>query len=260
MHNIKIVVFDSSDRQKSTDSPTDYMVDLRKPIPNCGSIELKEVILPWTIYNISAAKANHQLTFLEESQSDVTITIADGFYSVVSLCAVIETALDAGTLATQTFTVTYDSNTMKVTIVASATATMFYGSDSTTKTTGLEHEIGFTTATTSNLSNTSPNVPKLLSPEYLLLSIDFIADNVNTLDDNKNASFVISTTLNALDDHGGSVQHLTAENSFKQIIQNRSKKLLQHFRISLRDESNTLVEMNGCDWSCIIEFSCHCID
>jgi hypothetical protein len=258
--NNKIMVLDSRDRQKSTDSPTDYVVHLQKPITNCGAIELKEVIVPWTIYNISAAKANHQLSFLEAAFSDVTITIADGFYSTVSLCAAIETAMDAATLASQTFTVTYDTNTMKVTITASATATTIYGSNSAAKTTGLEREIGFTTETTSNVANTSPNVPKLLSPEYLLLTIDFIADNVNTLDDNKNASFVLSTALNASSDAGGTVVHLTAENSFKQIIKTRSNKLLQHFRISLRDESNTLVEMNGCDWSAIIQFSCNCIE
>ena len=249
----KIVVFDSRDRAKSTDSATDFLVHLKKPLKHCKEVELKEVILPWTMYNISASKANHQLSFKEFGLDAATITIADGQYGVVSLCSAIETAMDTASLASQTFTVTYNTNTMKVGITASTVAFILYGSDSI-QTTGLEQELGFLLETTSNLANTSDNVPKILSPEYVLLSIDFIADNVNTLDPNKNASFVLSSNLNASSDVGGTVLHLTAESTFKQVIKHLDVNL-QHFRISLRDEQNVLLDLNGCDWSLILAFS-----
>lgn len=249
----KIVIFDSRDRMKLTDSPSDYVIQLKKPIKHCQSVELKEVLIPWTFYNISAAKTNHQLTFLESGQSDSTITIADGQYGISSLCLAIKTAMDTASPSSQSYTVTYDSNTMKVNILASTTAIILYGSDSA-KTTDLEQQIGFLLETASQLSNTSTNVPKILSPEYLLLTVDFIQDNINTLDSNKNASFVISSNLNANSDIGGSVLHLTAENSFNQVIKHLDLNL-QHFRVTIRDEQNNILELNGCDWSMILAFS-----
>ena len=250
----KIVVFDSRDREKSTDSATDFLVHLKKPLKHCKSIELKEVILPWTMYNISAAKGNHQLTFKEDLQADVTITIPDGHYSIAALCSEIGTLMDVGSPTFQTYTVTYSATTMKVTFSANITTFLLYGSDSVGKTTGLEQELGFLLETTSNLSNTSDNVPKLLTPEYVLLTVDFVPDNVNTLDSNKNASFVLSSNLNASSAVGGTVLHLTSQNTFKQLIR-LSDTNLQHFRISLRDEQNVLLDLNGCDWSMILAFS-----
>lgn len=246
-----IIIFDSADRQNINDNVTDYQVHLSKPI-QCSSIELKEVILPWTMYNISSAQSNHQMTFFEAGQSDATITIPDGNYSMASLCTEIKTQMDNASPSGQTFTVTYNASTMKVSIVASTTAFIIYGSDSTSKTTGFEQEIGFTLATSSNTTNTSENVPKLLSPKYLLLNIDYVQDNVSTLDANKNASFLISTNINANSEQAGNIVHITQMNNFNQTIYGDHK--LQKLRISLRDESNNLVDLNGCDWSIVLDF------
>lgn len=244
------LILDSRDRQISTDSVTNYRVSLSKPMQNVSSVALKEITIPWVIYNVSLAKANHQMTVNEATVGDFTITIADGWYDMSSLCSAIQTALDAG--GSNTYTVTYNTNTMKVTITANTYNIIVYGSNSTGKTTGLEQELGFLLATTASLSATSSNVPKLLQPKYLLLTLDFLADNIDTIDGNKNASFLITPSINASSSFGGSVVRIAEGDNWIQKCPHTSD--LSTFRVSLRDENNVYVELNGCDWHFVLEF------
>ena len=208
MCDSKVMILDSRDRQNASDSVTDYVVHLSKPMLNVERVQLKEVCLPWTIYNISAAKNNHKMTINEAITGDFSVTMPDGWYEVSALCTDLKTLLDAGA-TDNTYTVTYDSNTMKITITASTENIIVYGSNSSGKTTGLEQELGFTTATSAALTATATNVPKLLSPEYLLLNLDFISDNIDTLDATKNASFLMTPSVNGNSDNAGTVVRLT---------------------------------------------------
>ena len=208
----KILILDSRDRQNTADSVTDYNVYLTKPMSHVKSVKLNEISLPYTIYNISSAKNNNRMTIYEENAgtagADFTITIVDGWYDIESLCGVIKTALDAG--GSQTYTVSYDSNTMKVTVTGDAYDIVIYGSDSTGVVTGLESEIGFSIETSEASTVVADKVPKILSPQYLLLNLDFVSDNIDTLDANKNSTFLISTTVNGSQNfYGGMIEKQT---------------------------------------------------
>lgn len=251
MCDSKVMILDSRDRQNTRDSVTDYVVHLTKPMLKVDRVSLKEVCLPWTIYNVSSAKGNHQMTVNEAVTGDFTVTIPDGWYDVSALCTDLNTLLDVGA-TDNTYTVTYDANTMKVTITASTENILVYGSDSSGKTTGLEQELGFTTATSTALTATGTNVPKILSPEYLLLNLDFVSDNIDTLDANKNATFLLAPSINGNSANGGSVVRLTEGETWTQECQHTSR--LQHFRVSLRSEDNNVVDMNGADWHVVLEF------
>lgn len=256
MCNSKIMILDSRDRQNSSDSVTDYLVQLTKPMMNVSKVQLKEVCIPWTIYNISNAKGNNQMTLNEAVTGDFTITVPDGWYDISTLCSDLETLLDDGG-TDNTYTVSYDASTMKVSITASTENIIIYGSDSSGKTTGFEQELGFTTATSPATIATGTNVPKILSPEYLLLNLDFVSDTIDTLDPNKNASFLITPSINGISANAGTVVRLTEGDTWVQ--ESNQTNRLQHFRISLRDEDNNLVALNGADWQIVLQFHfCTC--
>ena len=81
----------SKDRNASSNSSSDFFVYLPVPVSNIKSIELSELSLPNTIYNIRTG-INDSICWDYLSVS-YNFTIPPGLYSISSLLSTIQTSL-----------------------------------------------------------------------------------------------------------------------------------------------------------------------
>ncbi len=123
-----IIVFtDTKDRiNLSVNSGTsDYQLNIDSIADRKGkaSFHLLSAVIPNVIYPISAARLNNTIYFYEDGSTATTFSaaIADGGYTTTTLAAALKTAMDASAGA-NTYTITYDSSTLKITIATSGTS------------------------------------------------------------------------------------------------------------------------------------------
>lgn len=85
-------------------------------------LHLKKAFIPFSFYTLSSSQRNNKLD-IKETHSNGTdtntysITIPDGNYNITELLAKIKTLLEAGSAYNHTYTITYDTQTAKVTFI-----------------------------------------------------------------------------------------------------------------------------------------------
>lgn len=118
-HIPRILVIDSRDRNHDKyPNPYDYRVDLNDTFRDIISMELIGSEIPNSYYNINSS--NNLIHFREDPGIILTATIPPGNYSLTSLKAAIETAMDAAGDAAISYTVTFDTISFKTTITSDA--------------------------------------------------------------------------------------------------------------------------------------------
>jgi hypothetical protein len=141
------------------------------------AIGLDFVVMPYLIYPI---RTNRNQIVINEGGSDLTATIADGYYDSSNFPAALKTALDAA--GALTYTVTISSTTNVITI--SATGAFVLKFDTATATsTDMWKILGFDyNSTTASASSQVGSMPvRLDGDEYFCLQIEnFQTPNVSS--------------------------------------------------------------------------------
>lgn len=106
-NKITTIYMSSADRVSGT--TTDFRVRLDAKIHNITKIEVQQVILPMTIYNITPSC--NRLRFVDSTLLDATIQITPGSYNVNTVSTILEQSLNSN--STDMWTVMYDSITLK---------------------------------------------------------------------------------------------------------------------------------------------------
>jgi hypothetical protein len=119
----RIVLVDSQYRPQLTNSETDFTVQLNERLTNVVSMEITNIQIPYTFYNLESRQYNNIFT-LSNGSSTWTITIPNGHYTLSSTISKINTLVHSHTSditfsepdsATGLITITNSSNSVNYT-------------------------------------------------------------------------------------------------------------------------------------------------
>lgn len=140
----------SKDR-RLTENELDFEVQSHR-LNHVRSFKIKKVIIPFTWYPINSN--NNQLTIFKTGDTqDRTITISPGDYSLSDIKTTLKTELDGLGGPAQTYTITDNTITHKLTITQNSSTFIIRGSSSIRKILGLSDQ-----DTTALIAHESPNV------------------------------------------------------------------------------------------------------
>jgi hypothetical protein len=191
--------------------------------------------------------SNNKIFLVEQGNAVLEATIANGLYTNSTYPTAVKAALDgvsagAGGIA-QVYTVSLTALTNKLTIQANNNFGLRFAGRINTA-----HEcLGFNKSDTSmNTTNihVAPNMINLSAIHTINVSIDGISEiSQRNL---QSTSFIIPIPAGAL----AYVNYISSE-SFEQTVDIHSDKRIIH--VTLRDELNNLIDLNGVDWLLILE-------
>lgn len=236
----------SQDRvQDATSTPTSFIVSsLYGPKSLVTSVELKEVCMPFTIFNVTAPNNNFKWSVPTQSQN-YTVPITPGAYNILDLLAVIQQAMNTADL-NNTYALSYDPSTFKTIFnVATGVDAFSLVFDDTTITT----QLGFTIGTVpAGLTIMSPNGIKLNVPQHLFIQIkEFGMAGIST----NGIPFTFHVTINV----APSELFLWEEkNNYPQIVGTNARALNQ-LTVQVLDNQGTLVDLNGAEWSFLLKLN-----
>ena len=244
---IQDLIIDSKDRENYiTTSSNNFRVDLANPINGrVVAYGLKSAVIPKTNYNIPAVR--NTFTF-NNSISTSTITITPGNYTMTELLAEITTQLNA--LGFDTYTVTYNSISGKVTFQSTLAAftlnpTLDTSQGSILYKLGFVPGIAYTGGTV-----TSPNVADISGIKSAYIKIKQLTQYMKNTT-NSVLNFKVDLTCPF-----GSIVFFADEGRYHQYFNSNKDNLgsMGFFDVTLVDEYGTLLDLNGRDWSFVIQF------
>lgn len=203
-------------------------------------IRLENIRIPVSFYAI--ASDNNTFTFDESTgNSDVTITVSPGNYTIDELITEVETQMDAG--GTNAYTITYDEITQKITIASDGAGGNF--SFDTVFTSTLLAILGYEgTETITGASNvTGTNVAYTNTRRYFKLLLDSINSN-NVYDVTGVKKVACHIPINEVRNE---FIFFTNNNGYK--IKLPSMPTITDFRVKLLYHDNVEPDLNGLDWS-----------
>lgn len=165
------VIIDSHELRNVSDDPSNAFYTFGTNLD--GEYDLRCLLLTNTFYNVDST--NNKIYFNENS-SNKTATITPGYYTVSTITTAVKSALDTASGGYNTFTVSIDSATKKMTFSASNNFSFVFTSELTPYNTA--HDIlgiGYRN-TTAATSYTATNIVNLGDPMSVYINID-AADN-----------------------------------------------------------------------------------
>jgi hypothetical protein len=147
------------DSKDETD-PTNFNYNLPRTISKIRAISLDQISIPVEYYSFRTG--TNTIIFTDSGGSGKTATITPGNYNSTTITTIIDTVLTA--VSTDTYTVTHNDATNKLTITSSNSAFIIEGTGTANKL------LGWTTSSTSAAAaQTAPNVIRLYGEQYLYL-------------------------------------------------------------------------------------------
>lgn len=134
-------------------------------------MKILEAEIPFSFYVVNSS--NNTFTLLEPASATVTIPV--GNYTSLTLPTALGSALTSASPGGRTYTVTYSSTTLKLTITASAgTFTLVVNTD-------LQLFLGLdATSASSGTTLVAPDVAQITGPNYLYLNSDTLGSLFST--------------------------------------------------------------------------------
>lgn len=198
-----------------------------------GSYELVEAFVPISYYNVNS---RNNVIRLFDNGSAKTATITAGFYTSSTLTAAVKTALDAASGGFQTYTVSIDSTTMKLTVTAGAAFQFLFGTVSTSSAASV---LGFSDSDTSAAtSQTSDNIINLNPVLSFNINIEGEGDILTAAGNQQ--TFTVAITGNSQ-----SYVQYTPDPGAISVTFRTPKKTL---RVKVQDDNGQLLDLNGADY------------
>lgn len=146
-----------------------FILGGKMPLSNVAAIKILEAQIPFSYYVINSG--NNRFLLYEENQlvTSSTVTLPVGNYTPSQMCTALGTALTSASLNSKVYTVTYNDQTLKLTITSTATLafTFNFGAPTNSGNVNPRLYIGFPGGNTTS-SGGSPNT--MVSPNAILLS------------------------------------------------------------------------------------------
>jgi len=242
------IIIDSRFRQNyDTTSPSNYVIDMQNPINNrIIAYGLKSACIPKTTYNIP--KEYNTFTF-QDSTGPHLVTIPEGQYDINALIAEIQILMNAA--STDGYLVTYSTLTGRITI-ANATGDFLFNSIPSVSTSSVVYKLGFnpTIQYSSTLQSLrSEFVTDISGIKNLFIRINQLTQYV------RNAGNTLVNFKVEYPGCFGSIVYYNDENRCKQYFNIAQDTLtnLRYFNIQLLDENNEPINLNGRDWTFVLQ-------
>jgi len=235
----------SADRILSADSPANFTVDLSLDNGFQGSsLQLKEVWLPNTIYNIRTG-INDLFVFSSQSSGSSTVTITAGAYTVATLIVALQALVNA--VQANTLTISQNTTTGKLLFTANNGGNLIklLASQWNKSTVALGFGLSGTDTAVFSSSLSSPFVPQL-QPDILYLFVRELTPSSYTTSKRSQdrPTFLIPVNANT-----GDIITYKRNGDFDQHIQFESKRVfLNRLSVVLQYPGGEVVDLNGADW------------
>lgn len=239
-------VIDSKDRLNYTlTSSNNFRVDLSNMVPGrISAYGLKSAVIPKTNYNIPAIR--NTFTF-NDGVADYTITITPGNYTMTQLLTEIVTQLNA--LGPNTFAITYSDISGKTTWTTTGPAMVINPSLDASQGSIL-YKMGFVPGVSyTGVSITSPNVANISGVKTAYIRIKQLTQYIrNTTNSMMNFKVDLSCPF-------GSIIYFADEAKYHQYFIGNKDNIssLGSFDIALTDEYGAYLDLNGSDWSFVLQ-------
>ena len=229
------LLIDSRDRLYSTDTSSQFTIQLGNIIPQIKSVKLKRILMNHVIYNISSEYSNNSFIFYETS-TNTTITMTSGYYTPNQLALALKTLLNANSPNFYTYDVVYSSITSKFTISCT--------NNFIVKVSSLGNVMGYTVQTSSTTSQISDSITTLNDPSYMYLDLSCFASSSYTSSDIR-TSFIISNNVDE-----------TEYNGLPNMCLNFTTPVdMRTFTVNLRNKDGSNVQMRGGNFAFLLELN-----
>ena len=229
----------SADRNTSSYyTSTDFKVSTNPLNQRIATVELKEVVIPFSIYNVISG---YNYLNWSHGASNYSVPILPGAYNINTLMAAVEQAMN--TADSQTYTLTYDQATFKINFVAATdTFTLDFSSDTT-----LYKQLGFALGSVVNGVNLQSNQGiELDTPLELFIQVEeFGKSGISTA----RIPFTFSVAINVAP---GEIFFWDESVEYKQEV-GVYGQFFGQLTVKLVDSQGAVVDLNGRDWSFLLK-------
>ena len=233
MSNDTIIEYLIDSKYRSYGTSSNFNIQFDDSIKNASKAYLQYFNFPNTYYNV---KNGYNKIDFNEGAGELNATLTSGNYSINDLQTEIKTQMEA--VGVNTYTVTYSSVSMKLTITSSGNFTLL-NSTGTNSSDKFKYMIGFdNNDSSSSLSHTGPFTVDLFKYlKYFKVRIPQFGLN-GKLNKNGNYTFIITNETNR-----GQYNTYDTGNNFQQC--SISQKELNNIDVMITDEDNNIIDMNG---------------
>lgn len=255
---VKQLYIDSRDTA-TNGSTHNYTAKLARPIEHVHRIIIKKVVIPFSYYVFNS---NNNNFVINEGGGDLTVTITPGNYTLSQFETALKTALDAA--GGDTYTVSVDTSTYKVTISSTGTFELVFTSGASAyKQLGFLQLGTYTTAA----SHTSPYAINLNGPSMIYIKSKELTNGTigkaNWILDQKNILYGIQVDKSPNEiiysDIPSTIEY-TGNEGFMSGVKgqnNRNGRTIRDIdlQVVIVDQFRTeeLLDLNGVDWSMVID-------
>ncbi len=243
------LLVNSADRVDHSTTPSNlFRVNLVNPISaKIRTYGLKSAIIPKTNYNIPTGRNTIDI---QDSTGNATITIPPGQYQLAALVTEIQTQLNA--LAIDTYTVVYSSLTGKLTFTSDY-ADFEIDPAAASVAGSLITKLGFAPATTYVAALgviVSPGVVDISGAKAAFIKIYQLTEYIRNT---KNQSYNFKIDLSC---GFGGIIFFNNESRYKQYFTTQQFQLPKqsYFDVELVDEHGFAIDLNGLEWSFVLQF------
>ncbi len=240
---VKLVLNSAKRDNRSTTGPEDYFITMFTPVKNIMNLGLEAALVPKSNYPVILS-FNSKFGF-NEGAGDLEAQLVLQNYSGAQLASALKTAMD--TAGADTYTVTYDAQTNRLTIASTGTWQILAEADQNEP--GIYELLGFdrnaadTALTASKTSDTQVN---LSYPNHLLLDVDLgtsqgFTEGVWT----KQASYTFVVPFGG--SNFGDFEYYTKNSVFQQVDATTDMNALK-IRIRFRPPDDAAIDFPG-TWS-----------
>ena len=241
-----IIEVDSNDRTKG--DINNFEIILKHPVylnrDRQYFCRIQNIRLPTSFYNIDSNYNTLQVTE-DPSGSPATFSVSvdEGNYTINELLVELKTLLDAATLKSNTYTLTIDDTTGKVTITTDTTEFKIIGANSLlNKALGFETNTDYTSGSRSLIS---PNHISMSTKRYIKINSDITSNNHYSRDFIEPIGVLVPIT-----ESRSTIQYFSNSTGYKVKMEN--KHHIKHISFNVRDGNNNMVDFNGINWNCEI--------
>lgn len=239
------VFVDSRNRTALSSGSSSFVVSLPRPIARIKRVQLLNLMLPNTVYNISAS--NNTIPFVV-GVNTLTATLPVGNYTSDSLAAAVATALTSAANGTGvTFTASVSATTGQMTITASSGTFQLLFSQSGTP----WRELGFTNTNTSTAASlTGPNVVQISLPNFLFINVSEFSGSNNYI---ATSTQTTATFYAPLSTNGFNISQFDERDFHQVLVFSPSISGISNLTVNVQDGNGNPVSLNGADWSMLLE-------
>lgn len=240
------VILEVDSRERTSGTAGDFHIVLNHTIDLNRKRQyfcrLENIKLPTSFYNIHSL--NNTFKVIEDpagTPDPISITIPEGNYTESELRSTVAALLNAATLNVNTYAITFDTITGKMTITSDTTEFLV---NSITNGSTANRLFGFVDSQYTSVSRvlTSVSHVELSARRFLTIHTNLGSNNLYSKQHLKNIGTQIPITVGRssiqfTDNHNGVMVKLESRHNIKDI------------QFSVRDSANTIVDFNGVDWS-----------